>query len=47
MKTVLRQVSRSDFFSELLIKNETAKIEIRKKDKKKILLKRTKEEEDF
>ena len=49
MKTVLRQVSRSDFFSELLIKNETAKIERRKQDKKKILLKRrlTKEEEDF
>ena len=49
MKTVLRQVSRSDFFSELLIKNETAKIERRKQDKKKKLLKRrlTKEEEDF
>ena len=49
MKTVLRQVSRSDFFSELLIKKKNEKKEKKKEKKKKILIGRklTKEEEEF
>ncbi len=35
MKKVLREVSNSDFFSELLIKNETEKTEKRRKQEKK------------
>ena len=50
MKKVLREVSNSDFFSELLIKNETEKTEKRRKQEKKkneIKRKLTKEEEAF
>ena len=35
MKKVLREVSNSDFFSEILIKNETEKTEKRRKQEKK------------
>ena len=35
MKKVLREVSSSDYFSELLIKNETEKTEKRRKQEKK------------
>ena len=50
MKKVLREVSSSDYFSELLIKNETEKTEKRRKQEKKrneLKRKLTKEEEAF
>jgi len=50
MKKVLREVANSDYFSELLIKNETEKTEKRRKqEKKRNAIKRTltKEEEAF